>query len=261
MNYEIIVFMKENMNDSINKFSDKAKDYAKYRLDYSVEILQFLNDYNFCINSVIADVGSGTGKLTKIFLENGNTVYAVEPNDNMRNMANSLLNGFKNFISINGSAENTTLQSGIIDFVVVGQAFHWFDAPKALNEFKRILKKNGLLVLIWYSRKTDTPFWNEYENILKSNISDYKGNIHRNYSDEIIEDFLLMDYKKIKFENNRELTFTELLGSFSSSSYSPKEETQEYNDIYKLLDKIFNDYKTNDKILCNYETEIYIGRL
>ena len=230
------------MNDNVNKFTEKADNYDKYRLDYSIEILKPLYHYNFNENSVIEDIGSGTGKLAKVFLENGNTVYAVEPNNDMRNMANKSLKGFNKFISINGSAENTTLQSGIVDFVVVGQAFHWFDAPKALTEFKRILTNNGVLLLTWYSRKTDTPFWNEYENIL-NNIPDYKGNIHRNFSDEIIEKYFLRDYRKIILETNRELTFAELLGSFSSSSYSPKENSMEYNEIHKLLDKIFNKYK------------------
>jgi len=248
------------MNDNVNKFTEKADNYDKYRLDYSTEILQPLYHYNFNVNSVIADIGSGTGKLAKVFLENGNTVYAVEPNNDMRNMADKSLKIFNNFISINGSAENTTLQNGIIDFVVVGQAFHWFDAPKALTEFKRILTNNGVLLLTWYSRKTDTPFWNEYENIL-NNIPDYKGNIHRNFSDEIIEKYFLRDYRKIILETNRELTFAELLGSFSSSSYSPKENSMEYNEIHKLLDKIFNEYKINDKIICNYEREIYIGNI
>ncbi len=133
------------MNDNINKFSDKAENYAKYRLGYSNEILVYLNEYNFSNNSIVADIGSGTGKLAKIFLDNGNIVYAVEPNDNMRNMADLSLNVFKNFISVNGSAENTTLQNNSIDFIVVGQAFHWFDALVALNEFKRILKKTVCL--------------------------------------------------------------------------------------------------------------------
>jgi SAM-dependent methyltransferase len=178
----------------------------------------------------------------------------------MRNTANSLLKEFKNFISINGSAENTTLQNGIIDFVVVGQAFHWFDAPKALNEFKRILKKNGVLLLIWYNRKNDTPFLNEYDNILK-NIPTYKGSLHRNFTDEVIEKYYLRDYKKITFENNRELAFNELLGRFLSSSYAPKEGTNEYNELQILLENIFNKYKINNKVKFSYETEIYIGRI
>jgi ubiquinone/menaquinone biosynthesis C-methylase UbiE len=249
------------MNDNINKFSDKAENYAKFRLGYSSEILKFFDDYGFNNNSIIADIGSGTGKLTKIFLENGNTVYAVEPNDNMRFMADSSLNGYEKYISINGSAENTTLQEEIIDFVVIGQAFHWFDAPKALNEFKRILKDGGVLVLIWYNRKTDTPFLVEYDNVLK-NIPAYKGSIHKAlYSDEIIEEFYSKDYKKYTIETIQEFDYSELLGRSLSSSYSPKEGTQEYMNQCKLLEKIFKKYNKNGKVTFNYNMEIYIGRL
>jgi ubiquinone/menaquinone biosynthesis C-methylase UbiE len=252
--------MEVIMNDNINKFTDKAENYAKYRLDYPKEILEYFNDYNLSNDSIIADIGSGTGKLSKIFLENGNTVYAVEPNDNMRNMAYSLLKGFKNFISINGSAEKTTLQNEIIDFVVVGQAFHWFDPIITLNEFKRILKNNGVLVLIWYNRKTDTPFFDEYDNVLKI-FPNYKGSDHRDTSDEIIGGYYKKDYKKIILEYNRKLTFTELLGSFSSSSYTPKEGTKEYSESKILLEKIFDKYKSNDEVVFEYEFTIYIGRI
>jgi ubiquinone/menaquinone biosynthesis C-methylase UbiE len=176
-------------------------------------------------------------------LDNGNIVYAVEPNDNMRNIANSSLGLFKNFISINGSAENTTLQSNIIDFVVVGQAFHWFDAPKAINEFKRILKKDGVLALIWYNRKTDTPFLKEYDRILQNNPA---YNIHKSkFSHGICENLYSKDYKKIIIDNNQELTFVELMGRFLASSYSPKEGSNLYNESYRLLEKIFNEYKIN----------------
>jgi len=240
------------MNKNINKFSDKADNYAKYRQGYSEDILEYFSEYGFSSNSIVADVGSGTGKLTKIFLENGNTVYAIKPNDNMRNIADSLLNGFKNYISINGSAENSTLQNGIIDFVVVGQAFHWFDAPKALIEFKKILKKNGVLSIIWYHRKTDTPFWKGYENILKDNIPEYKGSNYRNFTDEIMEKYFSGDYKKVEKIYSRELDFVELLGSFSSSSYTPKEDTIEYRNLSKLLNGIFIKYMKNNKIISNF---------
>jgi ubiquinone/menaquinone biosynthesis C-methylase UbiE len=253
-NFEVI------MNDNIDKFTGKAENYAKYRLEYSNEILKYFKEYHFGKDSVIADIGSGTGKLTKIFLDNGNIVYAVEPNDNMRNTAELSLNIFKNFISINGTAENTTLQSSIIDFVVAGQAFHWFDTQKALNEFKRILKKNGVLVIIWYNRKTDTPFLKEYDSILQNNPA-YKGSINKLFPDDVIESFYSKDYKKNTFEENREINFDELIGGFLSSSYSPKEGSTEYNESYKLLDKIFNEYKINDKVIFSYETKIYTGRL
>jgi ubiquinone/menaquinone biosynthesis C-methylase UbiE len=249
------------MENNTNKFTDKADNYDKYRLNYPIEILDHFYDYNFSKKSIIADIGSGTGKLAKIFLENGNIVYAVEPNDNMRNMAISKLNNLKNFISINGSAENTTLQDKTMDFVVVGQAFHWFDTSRALYEFKRILKNDGVLAIIrkWYNRKTNSFFM--YEEFLRKNFPNYNEKNHRDISDEEIMKYFSKDYKKITIENVRELGFCELLGGFLSASYSPKEYTKEYYESKKMLEIIFNKYNVNNKIIYEYETIIYIGRI
>ena len=84
---------------------------------------------------VIADVGSGTGILSKLFLENGNRVFAVEPNDEMRRAGEEYLSGFKKFSSVAGSAEATTLADASVDFVTVAQAFHWFEPVAARREF------------------------------------------------------------------------------------------------------------------------------
>jgi len=253
------------MENNVDKFADKAENYDKYRLNYSNEILKCFYDYNFDKNSIIVDIGSGTGKLAKIFLENGNIVYAVEPNDNMRNMAISSLNGFQNFISINGSSEKTTLQENTIDFIVVGQAFHWFDPPKALEEFKSLLKNNGVLALIWYNRKTNSIFMNEYEEFLIKYFPKYNEKNHRdirgNISDEKIKKYFVKDYRKIILENKRELNFNELFGGFLSASYSPKEETKEYYESKNILEILFNKYNINNKVDFEYETIIYIGRI
>ena len=248
------------MESNIDKFTGKAENYEKFRPSYPIEILNSFYDYNLNQNSIIADIGSGTGKLTKIFLENGNIVYAVEPNDDMRNMAISTLNEYKNFISIKGSAEITTLQNKIIDFVTVGQAFHWFNPLKALDEFKRILKNNGVLALVWNNGKTSSAFMQEYENIL-DNIKNHNNKNHRDISDETIEKYYSKDYKKLTVENIHELNFNEILGRVLSSSCSPKENTKEYYETRNLLKEIFNKYKQNDKIIIEYETVIYIGRL
>jgi ubiquinone/menaquinone biosynthesis C-methylase UbiE len=257
--------MEKNMENNINKFADKAEYYDKYRINYSNKILDYFNEYNFCENSIIADIGSGTGKLAKIFLDKGNIVYAVEPNDNMRNIALSTLNEYKNFVSINGSAEITTLQNNIIDFVVVGQAFHWFDDKKALEEFKRILKNNGVLALIWYNRKTNSTFMQEYEDFLGKNFPKYNEKNHRDISgsisDEKIKGYFSKDYKKITLENNRELNFNELFGGFSSASYSPKEGTKEYYKSKNILEILFNEHNINNKVIFEYETIVYIGRI
>jgi ubiquinone/menaquinone biosynthesis C-methylase UbiE len=249
------------MKNSIGLFSDKAEIYNKYRLGYPNEILQYLYGYGFDSNSIIADIGSGTGKLTRIFVENGNKIYAVEPNDNMRLIAENDFKENKNFISIIADAENTTLQNNSIQFIVVGQAFHWFNKDETMKEFKRIITENGVLMLIWYTAKYDTQFLKKYEEILKFN-PDYKGDIHKSkYTDEDLEKLFAKEFKKIKCHNNVEIDFDNVLGRFMSSSYSPKTGTELYNKSFNELRKIFDKYEMDNKIIFKYEMEIYIGRI
>lgn len=249
------------MKSNTERFSDRVDNYAKYRPNYPEKILNCLNDYNFSKRSIIADIGSGTGKLTELFLKNGNKTYGIEPNLEMRNMADSLLNKYDNYISIDGTAERTTLGNNTIDFIVVGQAFHWFDAQKALNEFRRILKNNGVLVLIWNHRKLDTEFLIEYDNILKKHSKDYAESEHRNIPDEEIEKYFLKDFNKYTIDYHQKFNFTELLGRFASGSYTPKEGTKEYLDSYNEMEIIFNRFKVKDEIVFNYDTKIFTGRI
>lgn len=88
---------------------------------------------------MIADIGSGTGLLSELFLKQGNIVYGVEPNLEMRQAGELLLKDYPNFHSMNGSAELTTLPNQSIDLIVAGQAFHWFDVGQCRQEFQRIL--------------------------------------------------------------------------------------------------------------------------
>ena len=249
------------MKENTERFSDRVDNYAKYRPGYSEKILGFLNEYNFSARSIIADVGSGTGKLAELFLKNGNKTYAVEPNTDMRNMSDSLLTKYDNYVSINGTAEKTTLGNASVDFIVVGQAFHWFDAKKTLNEFRRVLKNNGVLVLIWNNRKLNTEFLIEYDSILKKFSKEYGESSHRNISDEVIEKYFSADFKKNTIDNHQKFNFIELMGRFSSGSYTPKEGTDEYQNSYNALKKIFHKYKKSGKIIFNYDTKLFTGRI
>ncbi|HSH75785.1 MAG TPA: class I SAM-dependent methyltransferase, partial [Longimicrobiales bacterium] len=108
---------------------------------------------------VVADVGSGTGIATELFLRHGNTVFAVEPNEAMRRAAERRLGGHPGFRSVSGAAERTGLPPGTLDLVVAAQAFHWFDAEAAREEFARVLRKPRRLALIWNTRdKEATAF-------------------------------------------------------------------------------------------------------
>ena len=163
--------------DHTGRFSTRVADYVKYRPGYPAGVLRLLEaECGFDSTSVVADVGSGTGLLSELFLKNGNRVYGVEPNREMREAGEQLLSSYENFTSVDGRAEETTLDDDSVDFVTAGQAFHWFDPPRARLEFKRILRPGGWVVLVWNDRLTGgTPFLEDYERLLVWYGTDYKA--------------------------------------------------------------------------------------
>ncbi len=154
--------------DSISRFSNRAEIYARYRPRYPDAVIACLTDAcGLSPSATVADVGAGTGILTELFLRNGNPVYAVEPNAAIRGVAEAQLQGTPDFHSIDGRAEATTLPKNSVDFVVAGQAFHWFEPVATRREFRRILKPGGWIALIWNDRRLDsTPFMRAYHELL-----------------------------------------------------------------------------------------------
>lgn len=115
------------MNTTQN-FSGLANVYTMGRPVYATEFIDMLySKYGVTEESIIADIGSGTGKLAKQLLDKGSTVYGVEPNTDMRSIAIRELQNYAKFEAVNGTASQTTLKDNSIDYVTVAQAFHWFD--------------------------------------------------------------------------------------------------------------------------------------
>ena len=126
-----------NAADSTQRFSNRVDNYVRYRPGYPPEVIGVLeHDAGLKRDHVVADIGSGTGISATLFLDFGNTVYGVEPNQAMRSAAEKSIAGNSRFHSVDGTAENTTLADGSADFVVAGQAFHWFDRPKTRRSFR-----------------------------------------------------------------------------------------------------------------------------
>lgn len=114
------------MNENI--FNGVGETYAKYRPSYPQTLLKYLcAEIGINKFSTIADIGSGTGIFTQQLLNKCSKIYAIEPNDDMREVAEKKLGNELGFISINGTAENTTLENESIDYITAAQSFHWFD--------------------------------------------------------------------------------------------------------------------------------------
>jgi SAM-dependent methyltransferase len=252
-----------NKIDPTSRFSNRVKFYIKYRPKYPEEILTFLKQkLKLTIHHSIADIGSGTGFLSKLFLQNGNKVYGVEPNTEMRLAAEKLLGHYPNFVSIDGSAEFTDLESRSIDFITAAQAFHWFDLNVSRNEFKRILRPMGWIILIWNERTETSPFLKAYEQLLKTFSVDYQKVDHRKVNDKVLAQFFgPKNYKFKSFKNQQRFNFEGLKGRLLSSSYAPMEDNPNYEPMMNELEKIFQNYQKNRKVIFEYDTKLYYGKI
>lgn len=250
------------MSDTVERFSNRVANYVKYRPHYPPEILQvFRDEMNLRENSVIADVGSGTGISAQIFLANGNAVYGVEPNAAMRAAAENYLKDYPQFTSVDGTSDATNLPDDAVDFVIAAQAFHWFDREKTRLEFRRILRENGFVALIWNERQLDTtPFLRGYEEILKKYGTDYENVRHDHLDEKIFEDFFRQDFSKKTFLNVQTVDFEGVKGRMLSSSYMPAEESDVFEPMIAELRALFEKCAENGKIQILYDTNIFYTR-
>jgi len=254
--------MKSYEADPLSRFSSRVDNYIKYRPGYPPEIIDFLKDkLNIKPESKIADVGSGTGIFSELLLKNNYAVYAVEPNYEMREAAENFLGRYSDFNSISGSAENTGLPDKTMDAITSAQAFHWFNPDKTKAEFKRILKDDCYLALIWNSRKNDaSPFMAEYEKLLLNLSVDYSIVNHSNINKETFDKFF-GSYDKVIFPNKQTFDYEGLKGRLLSSSYAPDVTQPGHAPMLNSLENLFRKYENNETVEFIYNTEVYFGKL
>ncbi len=243
------------------RFSDRVENYIRYRPRYPWEIIPLLErETGLSPHAAIADIGSGTGISSEMFLQAGYQVTGVEPNRPMREAAERLLAGYPAFRSVDGSAQATTLADDSIDLVVAAQAFHWFDTPETRTEFDRILKPGGHVALIWNERKTDaTPFLREYENLLLHFGTDYAEIRHENIGPASLARFFPGGYSVHSFPNYQKFDFDSLKGRLLSSSYTPAAGHPAHEPMLAELRHIHELHQTGGEVVIEYDTKIYLG--
>ena len=249
------------MRDPTERFSDRAETYAKYRPGYPDDLLRFLRTL-VEPPAAVADVGSGTGILTRQLLQYGYELYAVEPNEAMRRKAESALGGSPSFFSVRGTAEATTLADQSIDLITCAQAFHWFDRVKTKLEFNRILKSNGVTALLWNERLDEaSPVNRAYEKLLREMVPDYQNVSHRRVGMEDIQSFFAPGEIQLRtFANHQSLDREAFLGRLISSSYVPNLNQPGHSEIIEAAERVFSAHQAAGKITFDYETKVYIGR-
>jgi SAM-dependent methyltransferase len=250
--------------DSTQRFSDRVDDYVRYRPSYPADVLRVLRqEAGLTPGAIVADIGSGTGISSQLFLDHGNTVFALEPNREMRLAAERQLSSNPRFHSVDGTAEDTTLADHAVDLIVAGQSFHWFNRRQARREFARILRARGFVVLMWNDRRIDsTPFCRDYEALLSEFGIDYQQVNHKNVDERAIGDFYAPAIFQIrKLENNQRLDLPGLTGRITSSSYMPGIDHPRYRPMLATIERLFEQRQHDGRVTIEYDTVLYFGQL
>jgi SAM-dependent methyltransferase len=251
-------------DDSYARFSRVVQDYLRYRPRYPRGVIDLLQaECGLTREQVVADVGSGTGILTELFLQNGNRVYGVEPNDEMRGAAEHQLRAYPLFTSVAATAEATTLPDHSVDMITVAQAFHWFKHDLARQEFMRLLKPHGWVVLIWNLELNDgSPFADAYEALwhtyLRAEMSFARERKRPTYIDAF---FAPAPLKVLSLDNYLHCDLEGLKGRVLSSSYSPKPDDPRYPALLADLERMFAQHNVNGQVTLVYDTRIICGQL
>ena len=251
-------------HESTTRFSNRVADYVRYRPGYPEGLIQTLRDEaGLKPSSVVADIGSGTGISTELFLRLGCVVLAVEPNREMREAAEAQFREQPPFHSINGTAEATSLEAASVNLVVAGQAFHWFDVERTRTEFARILRPGGLVALFWNSRHLDTtPFLKNYEKLLQDFATDYQQVDHKRIDASVLKDFFGGDHFQTRtFPNSQTFNFEGLRGRLLSSSYAPTAGHPRHTLMLRKLERLFRDHESGGQVRFDYDTELFFGRI
>lgn len=249
--------------DPTERFSTRAEEYERARPTYPREVITLMRDaLGLAPHHAIADIGSGTGILSRLFLENGNSVFGVEPNPAMRAVAEEALSQCRRFRSVDGRAEESHLTDRSVDFIVVGQALHWFEISPTAREFRRVLRRGGWVVVLWNERRTvGVPFLVEYESFLERWGTDYREVRERyDLAPRLSGIFGSPRYGHRTFANAQELDLPGLRARVLSSSYVPPPHDPQRGPMLAALDELFRRHQVGGRVRIEYHTHVYYGR-
>jgi SAM-dependent methyltransferase len=250
------------MEDPKHRFTDRVDDYQKYRPTYPPEVISFIRENTGVDRTwTVADVGSGTGISARLLSWGLKcSILAVEPNGKMRAAAVEAEKDNPFFTSIDGSAERTTLDDSSVNIVCSFQSFHWFNRTAAREEFRRILKEPKWGLLVWNDRMIDNNgFSQDYDSMLRE-FDSYRTSTHKSIALADIQEFFgNCEIRQSEYEKIQVLDWAALKGRFSSSSYTPKSGTPEYDQAIRRLRELFDKHKHFEAIEFKYDTRLFLG--
>lgn len=252
----------QSLLDPTGRFTSRVADYVRYRPDYPAALTAWLRDeHGITADWPVADIGAGTGISSKMFLDAGHAVTAVEPNAAMRAAAVAWLGHDDRFRAVDGTAEQTGLDDAAVDLVASAQAFHWFDPSAIRPEWRRILRPGGRVAVFWNSRRlTGTPFLEGYEALLQTYGTDYTSVSERYGDDAHMQRWFGAGLRGMaRFDHVQRLDFDALRGRLLSSSYAPVAGDPRHAPMLEALRALFDATATDGSVDFAYDTRIFLG--
>lgn len=202
------------MKDPKERFTETAELYDKYRPSYPPELIAWVAE-GLEANARAADIGCGTGISARLFAGRGFHVIGVDPNEAMLDKARKKGGPFQH-----GTSDKTGLPPASQDLVFAAQAFHWFDIPSTLAEWRRILKPGGRAAAFWNDRTQETEFLKEYEALLEKSSAEYRELTRRRSTlDELRAAAGVCAWEEASFPWVQAFDRDSLFGRVFSSSY------------------------------------------
>lgn len=254
------------MNEKFGTFASKAQRYHQYRPKYSIEYQKYIEmSQRGRSPAVVADIGAGTGIHTRILAPFFKKIYAIEPEIEMLSICKETLSDLNNVDYILSSAEKTNLPDSSIDFITIGEAFHLLDKSLCIPEFKRVLKKDGQVILVWLHKEYETPLFREREEIIKSHCPCYQKDVHaRKLLKDTFKELFHSEsfsYTKLDFDSNEYLSKEIFVYRTLSASYAITESDCGYCSLIFDLENLFDKYAKGNSLEILQSTIIYQGNL
>lgn len=245
------------------RFGDRVDDYRRYRPGYPPALTDWLiREAGLVAGDAVADIGAGTGLLTRDLLAAGLRVQVIEPNAAMRAAADAELGAIPGYTSADGTAEVTGLAPASVRLLTAAQAFHWFVPDQARAEAQRVLAPGGMAALIWNVRRIEGAFALAYEALLMSHCPDYAaGQPHQASTGEIGTFFGDALPRTASFAYLQRFDHEGLKGRLLSSSYTPKVGDPAREPLLAALRVLFDAHQRDGRVAFEYDCRAWIAAM
>ena len=255
---------KESQPNKFNvnwDYTQHATHYDK-RADYSEKAIDKLVEITACSPmKLVADIGAGTGKLSKELLKRGLTIKCVEPNEAMSFYGMQRTQNQSVEWSL-GTGEDTGLQTSSIYAAFFGSSFNVVNQAATLDEVCRVLVPNGWFGCMWNHRDLNDPIQKYIENIIRSDINEYAYGLRRENPTAVIE--ASGNFSNIKTIEERffwNMTRDEIIIAWKSHATLRRQagSSEKFDEIISKIDFYLATLK--EPIAIPYTTRIYFAQM